>query len=142
MKIRYKQRIFFYFLIVFALFAICVIVIEQREERNQRTQTLEDRLDSYAEMIHTYIDQFKLKDSSLVELRILAKSMPMDIRMTIIDKDGKVTFDKDVEDINRLDNHLNRPEIRSASYQNTGSNIRISASTHHEYLYYAKNYKV
>ena len=141
MKIRYKQRIFFYFLIVFALFAICVIVIEQREERNQRTQALEDRLDSYAEMIHTYIDQFKLKDSSLVELRILAKSMPMDIRMTIIDKDGKVTFDKDVEDINRLDNHLNRPEIRSASYQNTGSNIRISASTHHEYLYYAKNYK-
>lgn len=141
MKITYKQRIFFYFFIVFTLFTISVIVIEQREEKFQRTQALEDRLDSYAEMIHAYIDQFKLKDSSLVELRILAKSMPMDIRMTIINVDGKVTFDKDVENVSQLDNHLDRPEIRSASYQNTGSNIRLSVSTHHEYLYYAKNYK-
>lgn len=141
MKISYKQRIFFYFFIIFALFTVSVIIIEQREEKFQRTQALEDRLDSYAEMIHEYIGQFQLKDSNLVQLQVLAKSMPMDIRMTIIDKEGNVRFDKDIDNVSELDNHLDRPEIRNASYQKTGSNIRMSASTHHEYLYYAKNYE-
>jgi two-component system OmpR family sensor kinase/two-component system phosphate regulon sensor histidine kinase PhoR len=141
MKITYKQRVFSCFFIIFALFAACVVIIEQKEEKVQRTQALEDRLDSYAGMIHTYIDQFDPKDSTLAGLQVLARLMPMDIRITIIDEEGKVIFDKDVEDVNKLENHLERPEIRSALYQATGSNIRLSASTHQEYLYYAKHYK-
>ncbi|MDR0824058.1 MAG: two-component sensor histidine kinase [Prevotella sp.] len=141
MKLTYKYRIFFYFFIIFALFAVCVIVIEQEEEKKQRTQALEDRLDSYADMIHLYMEQYQLSDSNISELRTLAKAMPLDIRITIIDESGKVIFDKDVENLNSLENHADRPEIRSASYQGKGSNIRVSASTHHEYLYYAKRYK-
>lgn len=141
MKLTYKQRIFFYFFIIFALFAVCIIIFEQREEKAQRTQALEDRLDSYADMIHLYIDQHQLTDSNMVEIQTLAKAMPLDIRITIIDESGKVTFDKDIENLNSLENHMDRPEIRNASYQGKGSNIRMSASTHHEYLYYAKQYK-
>ncbi|MDR3059795.1 MAG: ATP-binding protein [Dysgonomonas sp.] len=141
MKLTYKQRIFFYFFIIFALFAVCIIIFEQREEKAQRTQALEDRLDSYADMIHLYMDQYQLTDSNIVEIQTLAKAMPLDIRITIIDESGKVTFDKDIENFNSLENHMDRPEIRNASYLGKGSNIRMSASTHHEYLYYAKQYK-
>lgn len=141
MKLTYKQWIFSYFLIIFVLFAGIIIIIEQREEKMQRTQALEDRLDSYAEMIHSYIEQYSLRDSSAVYIRTLAQAMPMDIRISIIDNDGRVSFDKDVLNINTLDNHLNRPEIRSAQYLGKGSNIRMSASTNHEYLYYAKHYQ-
>ncbi|MFV0417715.1 MAG: ATP-binding protein [Dysgonomonas sp.] len=141
MKLTYKQRIFIYFLIIFTLFTGSIIIIEQYEEKKQRTQALEDRLDSYAEMIHSYIELYSLKDSDDVQIRTLAQSMPMDIRITIIDNDGKVSFDKDVADVNTLDNHLNRPEIRNAQYLGKGSNIRMSASTKHEYLYYAKHYQ-
>ena len=141
MKLTYKQRIFFYFFIIFALFAVCIIIFEQKEEKAQRTQALEDRLDSYADMIHLYVDQHQLVDSNMIEIQTLAKAMPLDIRITIIDESGKVTFDKDIENLNSLENHMDRPEIRNASYQEKGSNIRMSASTHHEYLYYAKQYK-
>jgi len=141
MKLTYKQRIFTYFLIIFALFAMSIIIFEQQEEKKQRTQALEDRLDSYAEMIHSYIGQYNLADSNIVQIQTLAQSMPMDIRITIIDEDGKVSFDKDVDDMSKLDNHLDRPEIRNALYQGSGSNIRMSASTQNEYLYYAKHYK-
>lgn len=141
MKLTYKQRIFTYFFIIFALFAICIVIVEQREEKSQRTQALEDRLDSYAEMIHVYINQFQLTDTSFVQIQSLAQSMPMDIRITIINEDGLVMFDKDIADVSTLDNHLDRPEIRNAQYLTTGSNIRLSASTHQEYLYYAKHYK-
>jgi len=141
MKLTYKQRIFFYFFIVFALFAVCIVIFEQKEEKKQRTQALTDRLDSYADMIHLYMEEYQLNDSSIYEIRTLAKAMPMDIRITIIDEAGKVRFDKDVHDIGSLENHLDRPEIRSASYQGKGSNIRMSTSTHHEYMYYAKHYE-
>lgn len=141
MRLTYKQRIFFYFFIIFALFAVCIIIFEQKEEKAQRTQALEDRLDSYADMIHLFIEQNHLADSSIADIQTLAKSMPLEIRLTIIDESGKVVFDKDVKKIDTLENHMNRPEIRNASYQGNGSNIRMSSSTHHEYLYYAKHYK-
>ena len=141
MKLTYKQRIFSYFFIIFALFTVSIIVFEQKEEKAQRTKALEDRLDSYAEMIHTYIEMRHLTDSDMAHIDTLAYILPEDIRISIINMDGKVTFDKDVKDISTLENHLDRPEIRNALYQNTGSNIRMSVSTKHEYLYYAKHYK-
>lgn len=141
MKLTYKQRLFFYFFLIFAFFSIAIIVLEQRGEKLQKTQALEDRLDNYADMIHSYVDYNHLIDSGIVQLHTLAQSMPMDIRITVIDNDGKVLFDKDVENITTLENHLDRPEIRNALYQQKGSNIRISASTQQEYLYYAKHYE-
>ncbi|NDV96814.1 sensor histidine kinase [Dysgonomonas sp. 521] len=141
MKLSYKQRIFFYFFIIFALFAVCIVIVEQKEEKKQRTQALTERLDNYADMIHMYMEEYQLTDSNITDIGTLAKAMPMDIRITIIDESGRVAYDKDVTDISTLENHLDRPEIRNASYQGNGTNIRMSASTHHEYMYYAKHYK-
>lgn len=141
MKLTYRQRIFFYFFVVFAFFAVSIIIIEQKDEKKYRTEALEDKLDGYVEVIHRYMEQYQLTDSSVNELHKLSNVFPNDIRITIINKDGNVLFDKDVPDVKTLDNHLNRPEIRNASFQSYGSNIRMSASTQHEYIYYAKKYQ-
>lgn len=141
MKLTYKQRVFFYFFVIFALFALCIIIFEQKEEKAQRTKALEEQLDGYAEMLHSYIELNHLSDSNITVLQNLSTVLPHEIRISIINEEGKVTFDKDVKNINTLDNHLDRPEIRNALYQNIGTNIRMSVSTNHEYLYYAKYYK-
>ncbi len=141
MKLTYKQRVFSYFFIIFALFALCIIIFEQKEEKAQRTKALEEQLDGYAEMLHSYIELNHLSDSNIAVLQNLSTVLPHEIRISIINEEGKVTFDKDVKNINTLDNHLDRPEIRNALYQNIGTNIRMSVSTNHEYLYYAKYYK-
>ena len=121
MKLSYKQQLFTYFFIIFTLFTISIIVIEQREEVKQRTEELEDRLDSYAEMIHSYIEKHQLSDNNIAEVLNIAEIMPMDIRVSIIDNEGKVSFDKNISNASDLDNHLDRPEIRSALYQEKGS---------------------
>lgn len=141
MKLSYKQQLFTYFFIIFALFTVGIIIVEQHEEVKQRTEGLESRLDSYAEMIYAYINKHQLNDSSMLQIHDLAAAMPMDIRATIIDNDGNVIFDKDISNPSALENHLSRPEIMSALYQEKGSDIRMSASTQQEYLYYAKHYK-
>lgn len=140
MKLTYKKRVFGYFFIIFALFAIAIIIFERNEERKFKEEILEAKLDSYAEVIHAYIVENKLSKANIDSLRQLSEALPSDIRLTIIDTDGKVIFDKNVDNLSSLENHLDRPEIRKSMFHPSGTNIRVSASTKQEYLYYAKSY--
>lgn len=140
MKLTYKKRVFGYFFIIFALFAVAVILFERNEERKFKEEILEAKLDSYAEVIHAYIDENKLNGGNIDSLNRLSDALPEDIRLTVINTDGKVIFDKDVASLSSLENHLDRPEIRKSMFHPNGTNIRMSTSTHHEYLYYAKSY--
>ncbi|MBD8349630.1 sensor histidine kinase [Dysgonomonas sp. HGC4] len=141
MKLNYKQRIFGFMLILFAIFSICIIISEQKQEKKYRTEALESKLDGYVEIIHQYIALNQSGDGNLAHVDELIKILPQDIRVTIINGEGNVLYDKDVSDLKTLDNHLSRPEVRKAQYQDFGTNIRMSSSTQHEYLYYAKYFQ-
>lgn len=138
MKLSYKQRLFGIIFIIFAIFSICIIVSEQREERKYRTESLESQLDSYVEVIHRYIDKEHLPVSDSIAISPIIDMLPADLRVTLIDADGNVFYERDTDNLKSLNNHLNRPEIMKALYQDYGSNIRMSASMSHEYLYYAR----
>src|SRR5690606_23879788 len=62
------------------------------------------------------------------------------IRLTIVDKNGKVLYDSFVKDYSEMENHLKRPEIQKALFSEIGSNIRHSETTKQEFYYYARNY--
>ena len=59
------------------------------------------------------------------------------LRITLIDADGKVLFDSTV-DGQLLANHLNRPEIVEAISSGTGMGIRKSDTLSESVFYYAK----
>lgn len=59
------------------------------------------------------------------------------LRVTLIDADGKVLFDSTV-DGQLLANHLNRPEIAEAISSGTGMGIRKSDTLSESVFYYAK----
>lgn len=141
MKITYKQRIIGYFLLIFILFVVFITLFEQSQEKKFRTQSMESRLDGYAEIIHAYMEQYQLPDSVRIpQIHNIEQVLPATIRITIIDNEGYVMYDKDVENVGSMDNHLDRPEIMNALYSSYGSHIRMSASVKQEYLYYAKYY--
>lgn len=138
MKLTYKQKLFGSILLIFALFSIFLIVSEQREQKQYKTEALETRLDGYVDIIGKYIRQENITDSAISEIRTIINTLPHDMRVTIIRSDGTVIYDKDISDINSLANHLDRPEVMKAQFQDYGTNIRMSESTNTEYLYYAK----
>ncbi len=138
MKLNYKQKIFGFMFILFMIFSICIIISEQRQEKKYKTEALESKLNGYVEMIHQYITQNQSADSNMAHVQKLMEILPKDMRVTLIDSEGNVLYDKDVLDLKTLNNHLDRPEIRKAKYHDFGTNIRMSSSTKHEYLYYAK----
>lgn len=141
MKTTYRQRIFGYFLLIFILFAAGVILIERRQEKMFRQADLEARLDGYTEIIHEFIRQNRPDKDSIGKVNELSLLMPEHIRISIIDNEGYVLFDNEVANLDRMDNHLDRPEIMNARYSSYGSIIRISASTRQEYLYYARLFR-
>lgn len=138
MKLTYKQRLFGIIFVIFAVFSLCIIVSEQREERKFRTEALESKLDGYVEVIHRYIEQKQLPISDSIAVPTVVNILPEELRVTLIDAEGNVFYENDTQNIKQLGNHLDRPEIMKALYQDYGSNIRMSASMNHEYLYYAK----
>ncbi|MEN9918095.1 MAG: hypothetical protein RL662_531 [Bacteroidota bacterium] len=138
MKLTYKRKLFGLILLIFALFSASIIVLEQQQEKKFRTLALESKLEGYVESIHQYLEQNQIEDTNTVAINKLVNILPNDIRVTIVQENGLVVYDKDIHNLDTLDNHLERPEIKKAYYQDHGTNIRKSTSTQHEYLYYAK----
>lgn len=141
MKLSYKKRVFISFFVIFAVFSGLVIYVEQKEEKRYRTEALESELEDYADIIHNYVKLHALNDTNILQIHDLIAVMPNEVRVTILEPDGKVSFDREVKDVSVLENHKNRPEILKAQYQGEGTDIRLSTSVHQPFLYYAKAYQ-
>ncbi|MGV8963127.1 MAG: ATP-binding protein [Candidatus Saccharimonadaceae bacterium] len=136
MKLNYKQRLFLYIAIIFALFTIGVVAFQQSQEKRIKTEALEERLDAYIEIVNAGLlsrngDYSQVMDS-LIQL------LPQNIRLSLIDKQGNVLYDNSIKNISKLENHAKRPEIVIALRVGRGNDIRTSVSNSQEYLYYAK----
>ena len=137
MKLTYKQRLFLYFAVIFAAFTVGVVVFEQSREKKFRTRALEEKLDTFAGMIH-----LSLRDNrhNMEGLDNLIRLLPQNIRISVIDKQGLVQYDNSIEDVSQMENHAGRPEIARALTSGRGTDIRKSASNNREYLYYARKF--
>jgi two-component system phosphate regulon sensor histidine kinase PhoR len=95
----------------------------------------------------------KLEENLLIQSRLITDQIPDSLtsniddfckkykektgsRITIIDSTGRVTGDSD-ESSGKMENHADRPEIKEASVNNTGSSIRFSNTLHKDFFYLA-----
>lgn len=142
-KHSYQQRIFIYFFTAFTLFTLAILTFQYSREKEYRTDQLETKLDNVAQMIHNYIDHNQLVengDFGLMDSIIYMVPNP-EIRVTVIDMKGVVLFDSFVDKFENMENHLQRPEVQKALYNERGANIRHSATTGQDFYYYARNYE-
>ena len=137
MRTNYKQRLFLYFVVIFAIFAIGITLLEQKHERDYKTEALEDKLNDYANIVNRMLEEHPNELSSIDSL---LKLFPPNIRLTLIDRQGNVFYDNEIYSIKSMENHANRPEILSARKTGKGRVIRISITNEKEYLYFAKQY--
>ena len=138
MKLTFRHRLFLYFAIIFTLFSIGIAIFEHSRETAFKTEVLQERLMIYADVIHYSLsaqpEQFSNEVTQLISL------WPADLRITIIDLDGRVLYDNAFTNVTLMSNHLDRKEIHQAANNQFGTDIRKSASNKHPYLYFAKKY--
>jgi signal transduction histidine kinase len=139
----FRRRIFINFFVTFSIFTIAVLIYQYDREKRFRTAQLENILDNATEITRRYIEHNKVSQSGdYRSLDTLKTLLPIDsTRLTVIDMTGRVLYDSFVEDVEHLENHLRRPEIRKAAQYGNGSSIRLSATTNQKFYYYAKDCK-
>ena len=111
MKITYKQKLFLGFVIIFVLFTAGIVVFEQSREKKFRTEILEERLDTYANIVNTSLQQ---QHNQLQTMDSLINIFPQHLRLTVINNQGVVLYDNALKEVARLENHTERPEIMLA----------------------------
>ena len=133
MKLKYKQRLFLWFGVIFLLFAAGIAIFEQSRARGYKTEILEERLDAYTGIVNGAMSHNEPLDS-------LLKLLPSNIRITFIDRQGNVFYDNVFREVEKLENHAGRREVIIAKERGQGSFVRESATNGIEYLYYAKSF--
>ncbi len=138
----FRRTIFIYFIAVFLLFTGAILLYQLHREKAYKKAELENTLEDVVEVANNYVELYQLtKTNNFKQADTLAHLIPQkNIRITIIDKKGKVLYDSFVDDYNLMENHFERPEIQKALYSKTGSNIRKSATTNQMFYYYARNF--
>lgn len=125
---------------VFLLFAICFSVYQYKREKEYKIDILHSRLQMYNyEMVQT-VGKDSMSSSRLFRDYVLHHQME-GLRVSVIDKEGRVIFDSYDTDVEALGNHLQRTEIQQALREGSGYDIkRMSQSTHETYFYSATRF--
>ncbi|MGB7537264.1 MAG: ATP-binding protein [Anaerolineales bacterium] len=106
--------------------------------RGAYIDTLETRLKAECGLLAAETYSLRQTGASPASLEAYARAAAgsLGLRFTIIDSDGRVLADSEVDPAT-MENHLARPEVQQALSQGTGSNVRRSATTGVNMLYVA-----
>ena len=126
---------------VFLLFAVCFSIYQYQREKAYKIDILHSRLQMYNyEMVQT-LGEDSLTNSQLFH-DYVARHQIEGLRVSLIDKEGRVIQDSYDTHIDSLDNHLQRTEIQQALHEGNGYDIkRVSQSTHETYFYSATRFE-
>jgi len=138
-----RWKLFTYYYLLFAVFTLSIILYQNKREQHFKIAQLETSLNEYTDLTNQYIEYHGLvKEKTFSKLDSLKNIISANkIRLTVVNFEGKVLYDNIVPDFENMENHKERPEIQKALFNKFGENIRHSASTNEEYIYYAKSYK-
>jgi len=141
MRISFGQKLIFsYCFVILVSFSFIAFFLDKNLEENS-LQDIQTSLIAQAKLIEAQIPSESLKQEDIASLEKLVKvlSPKTKCRITIINTKGKVLADseKSQEDILQMENHLYRPEVKTALSGSVGSDTRYSSTLKIDMLYVA-----
>ncbi len=139
--LSFSQKLFLSVISLFVVFAACFIVYQYQREKEYKIELLDMQLQDYNERL--YLELRNIPDSLHAPTldSYIIRYVNKDIRVTIIDLQGKVMYDNYQGNRSKLGNHLGRPEIQKALKNGKGYDVRrTSETTGKPYFYSATTY--
>lgn len=134
-RIPFSQRLFWSVFVMFLGFTVCFLLFQYQREREFAQEKLNNVLSNYNYQLFQRTRQASDIDRSVKQF--IEEIPQKDLRVTIINPEGKVLFDNSGTD--EFNNHNDRSEVRKARLYNDGFAIRMSESTGRRYFYSASN---
>jgi len=133
-----------YAFVILVSFGLIGFFLDKSLEGNS-LRNIQSSLITQAKLIEGQITGLSLieEDTPLLEALIKKLSLNTDSRITLINAKGKVLADsqKALEDIPLMENHIHRPEVKTALNGTIGSDIRYSPTLRIDMLYVALPFK-
>lgn len=138
-----RQKLFISLSFIFTIFTVGVMLFLYEREKEFKIGILENTLDNITDLTSHFIQVNSiLENDTYCLIDSLLEILPVPgIRVTVINPEGIVMYESEVEDIGMMENHLDRPEIQGSMTSDFGESIRESATTGRSYYYYARFYK-
>ena len=128
-----KKKIFKYFACMITVAILATTLLLSWVNYEMFKGRVMDDLEAYGRM-------FAVEMNGEAEEQSALHSLEEDIRVTLVHADGTVYYDN-FADPNAMDNHADRPEIRQALENGSGSDIRNSSTVDQSAFYYAVRLK-
>lgn len=124
-----KKKINIHYMIIASVTIILTLVLVTAVFYELFKKEIMNNLKIYAHVLQCDLDNVSMNSFD---------SLPKDerIRITLMDMDGTVTFDNQV-DIEKMSNHKKRPEIVKARENGEGQAVRMSSTVEKSNFYYA-----
>lgn len=130
MKSRIFLKLFGTYLLIIIITVLVVSIVVGGQIRTVLEQRVEEDLLTFARLIDTSSE--KEIEAGIKRLAEISGS-----RITIIDSQGKLLVDSEVDISSITENHLNRPEIQEARVKGNGRSVRLSRTTNIDTMYLA-----
>lgn len=138
-KISVGTRLYVSVMAIFLLFAIAFIVFQQVREKQYKIELLNEKLQNYNKQLADAMKYMGKTDETTLDSYVKTHSLP-NLRVTIIDNEGHVTFDNLEKNYNRFTSHANRPEIIEAKKKGSGSSVERNSKTLKQEFFYSATY--
>jgi two-component system, OmpR family, phosphate regulon sensor histidine kinase PhoR len=134
------KLIFSYFLIVLISFGFISFFLDRQLEEDS-LRDIKALLVNQANLIESQIpaESLEKEDIAFLESLVNALSPKIKCRISVVKADGKVLADSErsQDEVSVMENHRNRPEVRTALGDETGVDTRYSSTLKTDMLYVA-----
>lgn len=138
---KFRTRLFLFYIIGVGLMTVVLAAYFINFEENRVRATTEANLLIQAKLIADKVAGEGIADNRLLSATVTNAARDTGARVTVIDSTGKVWGDS-AEDPTKMENHLDRPEIRKALSGETVTARRFSETVERDLIYIAYPIKI
>lgn len=132
-------RLYMGVLAVFLVFAALFVLFQQSREKKYKADMLNTKLQDYNVRMAESLAYAGTISEEVMDKYVVKHHVP-DLRVTIVDKGGRVLFDNEYKDYASLGSHADRKEIADAMKNGTGMNISRMSRTMNNDCFYSATY--
>ncbi len=141
MKRSFTRNLFLSVGVVFLSLAVCLSAYQYQREKDYKLGIMQLRLHSYSnELVHALGK--KMANNPEAFYNYINNHYIDGVRVTVISPNGNVLLDSRKRDVDLMENHLDRKELKDAIHNGSGYDIkRTSETLHQTFFYYATYFK-
>ena len=136
--LSFSRKLFLSVISLFLVFAACFIAYQYQREKEYKVELLDTQLQDYNERLQQELRSIPDSLWTSTLNRYIAKGSYRDLRVTIVNLQGRVLYDSYNETSQEaFSNHINRQEVQKALKNGKGYDLRRTSETTGIHYFYS-----